>query len=309
MSRKSEAYNFFEDAADGFICQVDGCGSKIIDNKNRNICSNLKRHLKRAHPDEHKKVQQEDERSSKRPCRQALLPPVPPKSKISDYFKSTSLKIQMSAEQFKVNIIDLVVRGGLSLAAISCEGMKNMLGDMASQLKVSLGRDSVHDLIMTAAAEKRESIKGELRNVPLYLKIDGCTRHNRSYLGVNAQFCGREGAIQVRTLAVRDCAGEHSAEHTKDMLLQVMSDYGITQEQVLAIVSDNAANMVKTVKLFNEEPQDDQDTEPEEDEFDEEEDSDTTMHEIAGSVSAACMTSHMRCAAHTLQLAVRDGIK
>ena len=44
---------------------------------------------------------------------------------------------------------------------------------------------------------------------------------------------------------MKDCDGVHTAAHTK-MLKEVMSQFGIAQEQVLALVTDNAANMVKS---------------------------------------------------------------
>ncbi|KAF0303752.1 Zinc finger BED domain-containing protein RICESLEEPER 1 [Amphibalanus amphitrite] len=123
------------------------------------------------------------------------------------------------------------------------------------------------------------------------------------------------------------------------MLVQIMSDFEISHDQIFAIVSDNAANMIKTVSLFNQEsgereagtdtslaPNEDSPDEPDEDAPDgesEDEDGDAAdahnedgdaadgdMPDLRAAVSAAPPTaSHMRCAAHTLQLAVRDGIK
>ena len=83
------------------------------------------------------------------------------------------------------------------------------------------------------------------------MKIDGCSRHNRSYLGINVQFPGPDGGVQIRTLAVRDCEGQHSAEHTKVLLQKVLGDFGTASRQLLAVVSDKAVNMVKTVQLLN----------------------------------------------------------
>ena len=80
-------------------------------------------------------------------------------------------------------------------------------------------------------------------------------------------------------------------------------------------VTDNAKNMIGTVKQINRDIQaeggsgdvdvdDDEDDEDEDDEDDNVEPS--NLH-----LEAACppCCEHVRCAAHTLQLAVRDGLK
>ena len=316
MSRKSSVYKHFEADEDGFICSVPECGQKITESNPevpRNACSNLKRHLKRVHHDVYLEVEKEDgESSRKKTCRQQFL--ASPSQKITNFFASKVIQVHMTAEQFKLNIIDLVAGGGTPLSFFASDGMKGMIGEMAAKLGVSLDRSSVRDLVIGAAGAKRAEIREELRGVPVYIKIDSCTRHNRSFLGVNVQFTGPNGRAQVRTLAVRDCLGKHSGEETKILLQTVMADFGVSPQQLLAVVSDNAANMVKAVKLLNQdagESQDGSDVEEDDDESeDEDEDPDPDGSDGMMDVSSISSTaSHMRCAAHTLQLAVRDGIR
>ena len=82
------------------------------------------------------------------------------------------IQVQMNAQQFKINLIDLIARGGLPISIFSSDEMKNMIGKMADKLKVSLDRDSLRTLVIGAAADKRDHIRKELRGIPLYMRED-----------------------------------------------------------------------------------------------------------------------------------------
>ena len=72
----------------------------------------------------------------------------------------------------------------------------------------------------------------------------------------------------------------------------------------MAIVTDNASNMARSVKKFNKvdvlpEVEADEDSSALDEVFD------SALSRIMGFLS----TTHMRCAVHTLQLAIHDGLK
>ena len=126
--RKSAAYNFFACSDDGFVCEVDKCGIKISGpevGKSKNVCSNLKRHLKRSHPDKYREVEKND---AEAPSKKSRTEEPPASSKrVTDYFapKLTQVTISTTPEKFKRDIVDLVVKGGVSLLTMESDAMRN----------------------------------------------------------------------------------------------------------------------------------------------------------------------------------------
>ena len=134
--------------------------------------------------------------------------------------------------------------------------------------------------------------------------MDGCTRHRVSYLAINVQFINSKNMVDIKTLAVCDTQAQHSSELLRDTLETVLKEFNLKKQQVLAIVTDNASNMARSVEKFNE-----VDVLPE---VEADEDS-SALDEVFGSALSRMVgfssTTHMRCAMHTLQLAIRDGLK
>ena len=93
------------------------------------------------------------------------------------------------------------------------------------------------------------------------------------------------------------------------MIEYVCNDFERNKIQVFALVTDNAFNMTLAVKKLSEDLAD----ESEDDDSDTEQESNSTFYEsinLAFSDSLLFIAmSHMRCAAHTLQLAICDGLK
>ena len=84
-----------------------------------------------------------------------------------------------------------------------------------------------------------------------------------------------------------------------------MQQFGIAKENILCLVVDNASNMTKTIERLNEDdPEVESDT-PQDEAADESEDYDGIENDCAMRVNI----HHMRCAVHTLQLAIKDGLK
>lgn len=162
---------------------------------------------------------------------------------------------------------------------------------------------------MQHAQGMTNDLKSMMRSQPIYLKMDGATRLNDSYFAVNAQFI-HDGNVVVKTLAVMDCLGKHTAEDTATMITEVMKKFELKKEQILGIVSDNASAMVKSVTLLNQ-PDEESDGIEDEDEdlAAEEEATEVDENEDETLVIGGDYIHLQRCAAHTLQLAIRHGLK
>jgi len=211
----------------------------------------------------------------------------------------------MTKEKFKHHLIQLVVENGVPLKLFSSPGFIGLHGEMAEKLGVSLS--SIRNLILCEAEEQKNKLKEELRDKFLFLKMDGCTRHRINYFALNVQFVDSKNEVRIFTLAVRDTENQHSSDFIQRLVEDVLKDFEISKQQVLAVVTDNASNMTLAVQKLSE-------------------DSITVIAEIEDKLEGISILeeetslafrydsefktmTHMRCAAHTLQLAIRDGLK
>ena len=143
----------------------------------------------------------------------------------------------------------------------------------------------------------------------MYLEMDAATRHRANYFAINARFVDDDGTNLTRTLAVKDTKAQHDSTYLKHVI-GVLEEYHIQKQQIVSIVTDNASNMIKTIEKLNE----DEDSNPmEKIESDvaeqENERRDATLDDVTEEASKLCVIRHMHCAVHTLQLAIRDGLK
>lgn len=56
----------------------------------------------------------------------------------------------------------------------------------------------------------------------------------------------------TKTLAIKDTEAQHSSNFLKQLVKEVLQDFGIQKDHVLCIVTDNASNMLSMVKKLNE---------------------------------------------------------
>ena len=137
--------------------------------------------------------------------------------------------------------------------------------------------------------------------------MDACTQHRVNYFALNAQFVDSKNELTIITMAVRDTNNQHSSTFIQTLVEDVLRDFEISKKQVLAVVTNNASNMTLAVKKLSE------DSVVDENEAESEQEGTSTLDETIAlaftdySQEFSTM-SHMRCAAHTLQLAIRDEI-
>ena len=175
---------------------------------------------------------------------------------------------------------------------------------------MSLDRDQIRTYIMDEAKEIKLRIKKEIKGKYIFLKFDCATRLRVNYLGLNIRYVNAAGKSITRTLGVVDTLCEHGSKMLKEMIVKVLADYEIPLDHVVCCVTDNASNMIKLVELLNEDIQKEHhvdDGEGDIDEEDEEDDIEEGELQLESVIPPSC--EHMRCAAHTLQLAVNDGLK
>lgn len=308
-ARQSSVYEYFVfvEEQNKYFCVVkhtDGNNEKLcnatVTNPKGNPCGNLKRHLARFHPQVHAMVIEADEGSStvskKIRCEKGQM-------SISSFVKrapAVSATVTISKQAFLEGLLKMLVYDSVPLTFFESEGFKMLNGSMAERLNVPLGRDAIRAFLMKRVDQEKANLKAELKGKLLFLKFDHATRLRMHFMGVNVQYNGNDG-VKIKTLALSDTSAKHDSASIKDSVEKVLADFEIKREQVMAAVVDNAANMTKTVALLNDEDNEEDDGDAtDEDGNDDDEEAPTARMNFV---------HHMRCAAHTLQLGVRDGLR
>jgi hypothetical protein len=268
---------------------------------------NLKKHLQRQHPDEYEVVQSQENARKQHSHQHG-------QRKVDSFFAPAQEKIfvKHNMESFKAALVEMAVENAFSLRVFSLKGFKRLVGDMAEKLQVSLDRNQIRSYVILAAKAEKERLREDVRGKFVYLKFDCATRIRTNYLGLNVRYVNKDKLPTTSTLKVVDTRSQHTATELKDIIEKVLKDYEIPLEKVLCCVTDNASNMVKLVTTMNEDLKaafgDQQDEDEDEDEYEDvEEDEDEETFDLQKVIPPSI--EHMRCAAHTLQLAVYDGIK
>ena len=174
---------------------------------------------------------------------------------------------------------------------------------------MSLDKDQVRKYIIDAAKAMKIVMKEDLKGKLVYLKFDAATRIRVNYLGLNVRYMSNEQSI-TKTLAVMDTLCEHKGKFIKVMIQKVLDEYEIPLKNVIMCVTDNAKNMIGTVKEIICDIQAEgggRDVDVDDDEDNEDDNVEPSDLDLEASCPPCC--EHMHCASHTLQLAVGDGLK
>ncbi|XP_023222406.1 uncharacterized protein LOC111623902 [Centruroides sculpturatus] len=276
---------------------------------------NLKRHLQRLHP---KILQEVNEKDNSRNTSSILkleniqkLSSV--QTQVCKFFASDKVTVTMTGAKFKNLIIEMVVQDSVPLIFFSRPAFLGLNGEMARKLGVSLDRENIRRLIIEEAVLKKDELWKRLKDRLIFIKMDACTRHRVNYFAIDVLFIDENNTIVTKTLAVKDTMAHHTGEYLQKLVQEVLEDFKIKKENILCIVTDNASNMLKITEKMNQDNEIplediheifsiDTQIEPiiEKEEY---------LDDIVEEASSMFQIQHMRCAVHTLQLAIRDGLK
>lgn len=224
-------------------------------------------------------------------------------------FGKHSVQIQMDVDSdtFKNACLELVTRNGRPFSVLSDSGFQMLAAPIMQALKCHVDEKSIRDILSERAARMRSSLGSALQSTLLCIKMDAATRMDRSFLGINIQYV-RSGELCLKTLGVSEIIGPHTAENLRLLLQQTLAKFSLRLDDVLSITTDNGANMISCTKIINEGRDRKTDEDQSESEDEENEDlSDVTFESLEKDASSHVAST--RCAAHTLQLVVRDVIK
>ena len=136
--------------------------------------------------------------------------------------------------------------------------------------------------------------------------MDSATRQLRSFLGFNVQYYDKnEDKSVVKMLACANTEKKHTSRQVCNLFTATMQQFRASKKNVLCLVVDNVSNMTKTMKGLNEDDPEAESGTSHEEAADESKDYDGIEDNCAMRVNI----HHLRCAVHTLQFAIKDGLK
>ena len=186
----------------------------------------------------------------------------------------------------------MIVYNGVPLTFFQEDGFQLLNGTFAKNLEIQLGRQAIRSMVLKKSEEEKSKLKESLSGALVSIKFDGVTRLRSHFLSISVQYYHEEHGLTVKMLVLVDTKANHTSSHLKEILLDTLKQFNISKQQVLACVVDNASNMTRTVQLFNED-----------------EDDDEEIKDIQDSLSIGHTIYHMSCAEHTLQLGIREVLK
>jgi len=274
MGRKSDIVirEIFKFESDENVSKCKLCGRCF----KGNYFTNLRRHLQEVHPGEYKNAIDEQD-------------PDEPKE------KKTKISIALSALEVKEACVQLVTEEKAPFALLDSAPFKKLTEQIFSGLDMNpiSSRNVMHHVSDKYELEKRNLSK-VLKNKILSLKIDIASRHNKGILGVNVQYY-RDHRIEVKTLGLIELHKKHSGLNLSVEIESILEEFSVSKSQIYTVTSDNGKNVVKAIEYLNK----DLDNEPIDDFDDDELLKDVRVHSIVS----------IRCAAHSMQLAVHDFLK
>lgn len=269
----------------------------------------LQRHLKRHHNNEYENVQQ-----NKKPKLCIKDEPTPSNSGLENcsqltldiFAKSEFLKVKLNKEIILKACVELITVNGCSFEMLEYSGFKRILNPIVTAIdnNFSVNSENIKLLIPETAFKIIAQISAALEKKMISLKIDIATQLNRSILGINAQLI-TDGKINLFTLGMTELKDKHTGIYIKNMVEKVLEKYNIDNQQIYSITTDNGANMISFVNLLGTEIEDEFSVINIENE--------TRDHFEAGvffdNNFAFNNLIGISCAAHTLQLAIKNSIK
>ncbi|XP_055543350.1 uncharacterized protein LOC129728902 [Wyeomyia smithii] len=207
----------------------------------------------------------------------------------------------------------LVALHNLPVSCVEWEGMNVLLDPIKAALGVTLDTRALKCYLAKAAELVRQEIATEMKEKLVSLKIDSASRHNRHVLAILAQY-DLNGEVVIRTLGIIEVKVRQTAAFLKTKILQVIQEYNLTLTHVWSVTCDNGANMLAAVKQLQLELEkqhqsnlyaDDDDNS---DYTDQDAEHDMAEHQLTAALGEELRESLnlIRCAVHTLQLAILD---
>ena len=149
-------------------------------------------------------------------------------------------------------IAEFVARDLRPLRVVDGEGFKRLMGYIEPDYKVP-SRTHVTSVCRKKYDKIKEELFASLSMVPnVALRCDIWTsRATQAYVTVTVHFITADWKMESKVLLTREMPERHTGLHIHERLLEASKEWKI-EEKVVAVVHDNAANMVLASELLEE---------------------------------------------------------
>lgn len=167
-------------------------------------------------------------------------------------FKDISSYSESGQKTRKLNncLLFMICKDHQPFSIVENEGFRTLMKTVAPQYKLpsrtTLRRwlDDKYEVI----SETIKKMLSSIEDITLTTDIWSDTLNMKSFLGITAHF-GIDIELYSITLGVYELDERHTSDYLSEILLKVCQDWKIDQENVTAVVTDNAANIVKAIEL------------------------------------------------------------
>ena len=322
--RKSPVWDYFvyNSSTQKSVCQVSASsgGDDSAESPGSRVCghalsgkfaTNLKQHLKKAHPPLYLAVLAKEEVMAKERMKKPKKITGPSRSQLTigetlqRKYDVTSNRCQLLTQKLAVFIGSTCVPNSL----VESSEFRSLLEALDPRYPVP-GRTRIEKEIDKVLVDMRSKIQEYLSKVQkVSLCADVWTKKgmSSSYLGITAHFFSSLDHRRHRvTLAVRRIPHPHTAENIRRIVDEVLREWKIPVCNVMAILTDNASNMVKAFRQEVEDTLCEDDTTDESDQESDDvcADEDFETRERNHDRTFQFFCKRLSCFAHTLQLVV-----
>lgn len=229
-SQNDRALQYFEQILKEngtFKCNVENC-YKILNGKK---CSNLVAHIRCSHLKIYER----------------FIAPTKDKS----YYELKRLK-------FVQNCAEIIAINGRPFTALQDSGFRKIVEKDLEELRehnCGFNLDDEHfielkDYIQEVASKIKNKIKADTRAKFVSLMVDSARKNDKSFLGINIQYAV-DGRVELRLLGMVQLKQAHTAQYIKEVIVTCLLLYDIGVDQIVSITTDNGANMLAMIDLFN----------------------------------------------------------
>lgn len=202
-------------------------------------------------------------------------------------------------DSVKELIVRFQVENNLALSIWDSPSAQSLMQPYIDGVGINISSYTVRKFVMSKHEKVAEMIAARLKNRMFSVQFDIATRKNRAVLGISAQFVDpKTFKFEVIAIGMLVLDQSHTGKYIKENVEKCLNSYGLSTLQVYSYTTDNGRNVLKATRDLLEDSEnilqenEDSDSEPDmEDPFDGHHPYDAT---------------HIRCAAHTVQLAVND---